>query len=280
MNHLLRLPGSRSLKTDHTLVMGILNITPNSFSDGNLYLDRETAVKHALAMIEEGADLIDIGGESSRPGSEPVDANTEISRVIPVIRQIRAFSQIPLSIDTYHAETAREALKAGADIINDISALTFDPEMINVLQENPDVPVILMHIKGTPRDMQKNPEYQDCLKEILSYFNERIDYCIQNGISRDRIVIDPGIGFGKRLEDNLLILKEISAYKTFQVPVLLGTSRKSFINQIYPSEPSDRLAGTLATTAVALANGIEIIRVHDVVENVRFIKTMNAIKDR
>ncbi len=275
---ILKLRNNRELYFDKTKIMGILNITPNSFSDGDLYLDSQNAINHAVKMIKDGVDIIDIGGESSRPGSDPVDELTELSRILPVIESIRMFSSIPISVDTYHAHTAEKAIIAGADIINDISALSFDSEMIDILKKYSDIPVILMHMKGNPKNMQENPYYDNVIDEIINFFEERILFCQDNGINRDRIVLDPGIGFGKRLEDNLKIINNLKEFKSFKLPILLGASRKSFINQIYTSEPSDRLEGTLASSAYAVLADIEVIRVHDVKENLRFVKTMNMIK--
>ncbi len=219
------------MSKNRPLVMGILNITPDSFSDGNKYLDTELACEYAFRMASDGADIIDLGGESSRPGAEPITIEEEQNRILPVLKKIRHKLSIPISIDTYHSDTARKAIDLGADIINDISALRFDSEMINVII-NYKVPVILMHMKGTPRDMQKDPFYQDCIKEIVDFFDERIAYCKQNGIKRKNIIIDPGIGFGKRLADNLVIMKNIDNLKKFDIPVMIGTSRKSFIGMI------------------------------------------------
>ena len=258
-------------------IMGILNITPDSFSDGNDHLDFDKAISHAKKMINDGADIIDIGGESSRPGSIAVSVDEEMKRVIPVIKAIREFSDIPISIDTTKSEVAKSAILAGANILNDISALNFDNEMITVLQEFPEIPIIMMHMKGTPKTMQDNPIYEDTINDILLFFKERLDFCDNNNISKNRIIIDPGIGFGKRKEDNLIILKKINEFKTFGVPILLGASRKRFIDSIYPSSPKERLEGTLATTSIAYNNGVNIIRVHDVKENKNFISVLEEI---
>lgn len=258
-------------------VMGILNVTPDSFSDGGRFIDANLAVQHAKEMIEEGADIIDIGGESTRPGASEVDEDTEKRRVIPVIEGIRKFSEIPISIDTYKSSVAREALKAGADIINDISGLRFDPGMVKVAVEF-EAPVVVMHIKGTPKDMQKSPYYEDLLKELLEYFEERIFTLTREGIKD--IIIDPGIGFGKRYEDNLKIIKNLLEFKVFNRPVLIGTSRKSFIGLSLGDRPSeDRLYGTLAANTVALMNGASIIRVHDVKPHKDLIRVIKAIRN-
>jgi len=266
------------LALNNTKIMGILNVTPDSFSDGNQYFGADKAVERALEMITEGADIIDIGAESTRPGAQKVSAETEIERVIPVINELRKQTDIPISIDTTKSEVAKEALQAGASILNDISALQFDADMIKVLQDFSEVPVVLMHMQGTPETMQDNPHYEDVIEEILLFFEERINFCEENGIHRERIVIDPGIGFGKRQEDNLIILKKISEFKCLGVPIILGASRKSFIGNIYNSDASERLAGSLASTAFVFQNDIEIIRVHDIKEQKNFLKVMKEIR--
>lgn len=266
------------LELNETKIMGILNVTPDSFSDGNQYFDVDKAVKRALEMTAAGADIIDIGGESTRPGAMKVNAESELERIIPVIEELCKKSDIPISIDTNKAEVAKEALKAGASILNDISALQFDVDMIKVLQNFPDVPVIMMHMQGTPETMQVDPHYDDVIEEILSFFEERINFCEENGIFKERIIIDPGIGFGKRQEDNLIILKKISEFKCLGVPIMMGASRKSFIGNIYNSDATERLAGSLASTAFAFQNRIEIIRVHDVKEQRRFLNVMKEIR--
>ena len=269
----------KKLKLDSTKIMGVLNVTPDSFSDGNKFIRVDKAVDHALRMIEEGADIIDIGGESTRPGAEKVDIPTELGRVIPVIEELRKRSDIPISIDTNKAEVADKAIQAGASIINDISALRFDAGMVKVLQKYSDVPIILMHMLGTPQTMQEEPFYEDTIEEIMDFFQERIDHCVSNGINRSRIVLDPGIGFGKRQIDNLIILKKLYEFKTFGLPVQLGASRKSFIGKVYDSKPEDRLEGSLAATALAFQNGIDIVRVHDVKQHKLFMQILQSIKD-
>ena len=277
-------PQSRILKLKNSVIdlgtikiMGILNVTPDSFSDGAEFLDPEAALRKALEMIDQGADIIDIGGESTRPGAVKVTVNEEMDRVIPIIKKIRAVSDIPVSIDTYKSTVANVALENGADLINDVSALRFDDEMIEVLQDHPEVPVILMHMQGEPGNMQKNPHYNDVIPDILSFLQERIEHCKTAGISEERILIDPGIGFGKRQEDNLQILQKLSEFQCLGRPLVLGASRKSFIGKIYKSLASERLAGSLAAAAQAVKQGIEIIRVHDVLEHKRFIRTLQDI---
>ena len=257
------------------LIMGILNITPDSFSDGDCFLDIENAVKHAEYMIKNGADIIDIGGESTRPGAMPVDVHTEITRVIPVIEKLKG--KCTISVDTYNSITADKAIKAGAAIINDISAMQNDPNMIEVVKAHDNVKVVLMHKKGNPADMQYDPIYTDVLGEILDFFRDRIDFCIRNGVAENRIILDPGIGFGKNFEHNITILKNIEVFKSLNLPVLLGASRKSFINSIYPSSPKDRLMGTLATTAAAYIKKIDFVRVHDVKQHYEFLQSLKRM---
>jgi len=259
-----------------TLVMGILNVTPDSFSDGGLFLDTEMAVDHGIKMSEEGADIIDVGGESTRPGSSPVPLDEELDRVIPVIKRLSQRISIPISIDTYKARVAREAIQAGARIINDISALKFDPEMIRVFREE-GVPVILMHIKGTPKDMQRDPHYDNVVEEIYEYLKERVFFAESNGVDGSKIIIDPWIGFGKTWKHNLLILKHLSAFKGLGKPILIGTSRKLFIGKIIDKGVTERDEGTAATIAVSIMNGADIVRVHDVGRMIRVVRMTDAI---
>jgi len=276
----IRLANGHILDTRRTLVMGVINVTPDSFSDGGQYLDADEAVAHAHRMISDGADIIDIGGESSRPGSDPVDEKTELDRVIPIIREIRDFSDTPISIDTTKAEVARQAVLAGADIINDISALRFDREMVEVVAEN-RAPVVLMHMLGIPKTMQVDPSYADCISEVMQFFSERLHHCLNYGITKERIILDPGIGFGKRLQDNLTIISRLKEFKTFECPIMLGTSRKSFIGMISGEKdhPESRIGGSLASALIAIMNGANIIRVHDVAETIEAIKIHRALKE-
>ena len=288
------------------LIMGILNITKDSFSDGSKYLNTDDAVQWALKMIEEGADIIDIGGESTRPGAEVINEEVEIERVMGVFKKLKIRcqeSQIPLpliSIDTYKSKVARTALEAGADIINDVYALRYDDTMASVLQDFPESKIVLMHMQGTPATMQMNPFYEDVVSEITDFFEERINYCLNRGISKDRIILDPGIGFGKTFEHNITILKNMEKFHVFGLPVLLGASRKRFIgqmysignaflrsvdsqNQLYASEdterinalPTDRLIGSLASTMLAYLKKIDIIRVHDVKEHRELLDSLS-----
>jgi dihydropteroate synthase len=260
-----------------TYVMGILNVTPDSFSDGGLFFSEEKAIEHALRLVEDGADIIDIGGESTRPGSEPVPAREEIRRTIPVIRAISKEVKIPISIDTYKAEVAAAALDAGASMVNDISGLRFDPDMPGVVARY-DVPVIIMHIKGRPKDMQVNPVYEALIPEIIDYLRISIRLALKFGISEDRIIIDPGIGFGKTFEHNLEIIKNLKEFTLLEKPVAIGVSRKAFIGRILGDvPPSERLEGTAAAVAISIFNGANIIRVHDVKEMVKVARVADSI---
>jgi len=249
---------------ERTLVMGILNVTPDSFSDGGDYSDPSAAVDRALEMVAQGADIIDIGGESTRPGSEPVPAAEEIKRTIPVISNIRKLSDVLISIDTMKAETAYQAVEAGADIINDVSAFDADSKMVEIAAES-TAGVVLMHMKGLPKTMQEDPEYDNVVKEVGAYLKGRLDFAAQRGVERNRMVIDPGIGFGKTVEHNLKLLQALPQLAECGSPVLVGASRKSFISQITGREnPEDRLAGSLGVAAWAAIRGAHILRVHDV----------------
>jgi len=270
----------KELSLKEPVVMGILNATPDSFSDGGLFFNREAALKRVEEMLSEGASIIDVGGESTRPGALPVPLEEEVKRVVPLIELIRKElgDNFFISVDTYKSEVARLALEAGADIVNDISALQFDPKMVEVVS-NYKCPVVLMHIKGTPKDMQENPTYEDVVKEICDYFEERIEYAVSRGVEREKIVLDPGIGFGKRLEDNLCILKRFNEFKVFGLPLLLGASRKSFIGAITGvKEPRRRLPGSLAAVGATYYKGAKIYRVHDVKETYQFLKLLSAVE--
>lgn len=267
--------------------MGILNVTPDSFSDGGLYFDRNAAVEHALKMQDEGADIIDIGGESTRPGAKKVSAEEEIRRVVPVIKVLAEKLKIPVSIDTHKADVAKAALEAGASIINDISGLRFDPKMPAITARY-KVPVVIMHIKGTPENMQKNPVYKALIPEIMDYLREGIEIARNAGIADDKIIIDPGIGFGKTVEHNLEIINRLSEFSSFEKPVLLGPSRKSFIGKIlgmnhhgsYQGDlpVTERLEGTASAVAIGIFNGANIIRTHDVKAIARVARVADAIK--
>lgn len=261
-----------------TYIMGILNVTPDSFFDGGKYSDRDRAIARAFQLIEEGADIIDVGGESTRPGSSPVTIDEELKRVIPVIEEIAKRVEIPISIDTYKAKVAEEAINAGASIINDISGFRFDPEMPYIAAKY-DTPVVLMHIKGTPKDMQKNPQYDALIPEIIEYLRTSIVIAKNAGVRDDKIIIDPGIGFGKLPEHNLQILRDLKVFSLLGKPILIGVSRKSFIGKILNDAPPEaRLEGTAAAVAVSIINGANIIRVHDVAYISKIVKVVDAIK--
>lgn len=264
--------------SQRTYIMGILNVTPDSFSDGGMYFDKDKAVEQALRMQEEGADIIDIGGESTRPGAEKISAKEEITRVVPVIETLSNKIKIPISIDTYKSAVAEEAVLSGASIINDISGLRFDPEMPHVAARH-NVPVVIMHIKGTPKNMNKNPSYKALIPEVIDYLREGIEIARNAGIADDKIVIDPGIGFGKTLEHNLEIIKKLDEFSGLEKPILIGPSRKSFIGRILGDLPvTERLEGTAAAIAISIFNGANIIRAHDVKEMVRVAKVADRIK--
>ncbi len=276
----LRSPHGRTLATGtRTLLMGILNVTPDSFYDGGRYTLAEAAVRRGLDLLQQGADLVDIGGESSRPGAEPVPLEEELRRVIPVVEELRREApEAWISVDTYKAEVARRALEAGADMVNDISAATFDPDMAPFVARN-QVPIVLMHMKGTPRDMQKNPFYTDVVDEVYRYLESRIVALTELGLDPRQVVVDPGIGFGKRVEDNLELLKNITRFRGLEAPILVGHSRKSFIGALLQEpDPAQRLYGTLAVTAFLVMKGVEILRVHDVAENRQVVQTLESLK--
>jgi len=260
-----------------TLLMGVLNVTPDSFSDGGLFLDREKAIAQGLKMVEEGADLIDIGGESTKPGSKPLGLEEELRRVIPVIEALAKEVDVPISIDTYKSTVAKKAIEAGAQMINDISGLHFDPDLAHVASKE-DVPLILMHTRGTPETMQKDVHYESLLSEILQYLRESIRRAESAGLDPGQIVIDPGIGFGKNLEDNLLIIKNLQEFRILGKPILLGTSRKTFIGKILHAEVTERLEGTLSSIAIGVLNGAHIIRCHDVLQAKRVIAVADSIR--
>ncbi len=263
-----------------TYLMGILNLTPDSFSGDGIYDDTEAAVEEAQRIVDEGADIIDIGGESTRPGSLPVSLDEELSRVIPVIKRLSKKISIPISIDTQKSEVARLALDNGATIINDITGLESDDKMADVASLY-KAKVVIMHIKGTPQTMQRNPTYHDLIKEVRDRLMELIEKAEEKGVRRENIIVDPGIGFGKTFEHNLEILKNLAYFKDeLARPILIGTSRKSFIGNILGVEPKERIFGTAASIAIAIKNGADIIRVHDVKEMKQAAMVTDAIVRR
>lgn len=261
---------------ERTKVMGILNVTPDSFSDGGRFLNMDAAIAHGEKMAEDGADIIDVGGESTRPGSDAVPLEEEAKRVLPVVKHLSKTLRVPVSIDTCKAEIARRALEAGAQLVNDISALRFDEEMIKVVRDT-GCPLILMHMMGTPKVMQQDPRYDALIPEIIHFLQERIDFTLQAGVKLEQIIVDPGIGFGKTVEHNLGILRWLGQLRSLGRPILIGTSRKASIGKVLDSEVWDRMEGTAATVAIAIANGAHIVRVHDVKQMARVAKMTDAI---
>ena len=262
-----------------TLVMGIVNVTPDSFSDGGKFYSTKDAIAHASKLICEGADIIDIGGESTRPGANEISSSDELRRVIPVIKGIRSNNpDILISIDTTKAIVAKKAVEVGANIINDVSGLSFDSQMPKAVASL-NVPIIIMHMKGNPRNMQKNPEYKDLIDEILNYFKERIKIATKAGIDREMIILDPGIGFGKTVEHNFQILSKLNKFNKLELPLLIGPSRKSFIGLTLNLSPEDRVDGTAATVAIGVNNGARIVRVHDVEKMKRVVTITERIRN-
>lgn len=257
-------------------IMGVLNVTPDSFSDGGSYFNLEDSLNQAEKLIEAGADILDVGGESTRPFADPVGTEEELARVIPVIEGIRARHSIPLSIDTYKARVAADALAAGADIINDIWALRKDPTMIDLCRET-EAPIIIMHMQGTPETMQVKPRYNDVVEDILSFFSERLEWITANGVKRNRLILDPGIGFGKSLAHNLSIIKHLNKLNQFQLPVLLAHSRKRFLGEITKKEKEGERDQATAVVAALCAGDVAMVRVHDVAATREALNVAQAI---
>ncbi len=257
-------------------VMGVLNLTEDSFYPSSR-VEIPKVAEFARRMEEEGADILDIGAESTRPGALPVDAKEEKKKIVRAVEEIRKVTDLPISIDTYRAETARAGILAGADMVNDISGLRFDGKMAPTVAKL-DVPVVVMHIKGTPRDMQKNPHYDDVIGEIHEYLEESLEIAANAGVKREKVIIDPGIGFGKRLGDNLNIIARLNEFTDFDLPILIGISRKSMINMIMEMDVSQRLSPTIALNSVAALKGANIVRVHDVLENVKAMRMIDAVR--
>ncbi len=260
------------------VVMGILNVTPDSFSDGGDFSKKDEAIFHVEKMIKSGADIIDVGGESTRPGAKRVEINNELGRVIPIIEKIKKEFDTIVSIDTYKDQVAETAVtEGGADLVNDISALSFSSGMAEIISKL-DVPVILMHIKGTPVDMQLDPHYDDVVKEVIAYFNNRIDFAESKGIKKNKLIIDPGIGFGKRVKDNVNIIKNLKSFKKLGLPVLIGLSRKSFLGAITgETDPVERESETITANLISVMNGASVIRVHNVKNCVNSIKVLKKL---
>ncbi|MEQ3441008.1 dihydropteroate synthase [Pseudoalteromonas sp. BZP1] len=271
----LKLPRGRILHLDSPVVMGILNVTPDSFSDGGSYCQLDSAVKQAHMLLNQGAKIIDIGGESTRPGAPDVSLEDELERVIPLVKALRASSDCIISIDTSKSEVMRQAIIAGADIINDVRALQ-EPGAVEVLAQYPEVAICLMHMQGQPRTMQSNPHYDDLFADINEFFAERLAACEQAGIQQQRIILDPGFGFGKTLAHNYEILNKFDVFNQFKLPVLAGLSRKSMIGNLLNRDTHERLAGSLAGALIAAQNGAKIIRVHDVQETVDMLSVWQA----
>ncbi|UCD33471.1 MAG: dihydropteroate synthase [Desulfobacterales bacterium] len=271
---------------EHIRIMGILNVTPDSFSDGGRFFTFDDAVAQGQKLFEDGADILDIGGESTRPFSDTVTAEEEIDRVVPVIEEIARRVSIPISIDTTKATVARRAIEAGASMVNDVSALRYDHEMADVVLEY-GVPIILMHMLGSPKTMQVSPTYNDLLGEISAFLENAVEQAVKRGLLKSQIIIDPGIGFGKTVEHNLLLIKHLRKFETLDVPILIGPSRKAFIRQILKDQSVEDIkadlpvveAGTQAAIAAAGLNGAHIIRVHDVARTRMTLKIVNAIKN-
>jgi dihydropteroate synthase len=266
--------GPHTLTFDRTLIMGILNLTPDSFSDGGRYSDPDVAVAHAKKMVADGADIIDVGGESSRPGATPLTEQEELHRVLPVLTRLKEEVSVPISIDTYKPAIARKCLDAGATIMNDITGLT-NLEMIKVAADY-RVPVVVMHMKGSPQTMQTNPGYTNVVEEIKTFFEKQIAMACNEGI--EYIILDPGIGFGKTVEHNLLILRHLDVLTNICCPLLIGPSRKNFLGMITGLPVTDRVEGTIAAVSIAVLNGANIVRVHDVKECKRAVQVADAIR--
>ena len=259
------------------LVMGIVNVTPDSFSDGGQFLDADAAVWHALKLVEEGAQILDIGGESTRPGAKPVSEKEELRRVIPVIEKLAAQTKVALSIDTMKPAVARAALAAGASIVNDVAASRSDSEMWQIVSEF-RAGYVCMHAQGTPQTMQRNPRYKNVVREVREFFQERLKQLRAHGVAPEQVVLDPGIGFGKTAEHNLQLLANLRRFTTLRRPLLLGVSRKSFLGQFSGAAANERLPASLACAILAIESGAHIIRAHDVLETVRALRMAGAVR--
>jgi dihydropteroate synthase len=261
--------------SSRTFVMGVLNVTPDSFSDGGKFMEVDAAIAHAKRIVEEGADFIDVGGQSSRPGASEVSVEEEMTRVMPVIRELKKTIEVPISIDTYRSEVADEALAAGAVIVNDISGFKLDPDMLKVIAKH-KASAIAMHMKGAPKNMQDNPQYDNVVKDVVAYFEDVLWRVNVENITQ--LILDPGIGFGKNVEHNLALIKNIVELKKFDCPVMVGVSRKSMIEKLVGGKIDDRLEGTVALNTIAILNGVQVIRVHDVKAGVRTARIVDEYK--
>ncbi len=267
------------LTMDRPRLMGIVNVTPDSFSDGGKFDQADRAISHGLNMVKTGADIIDIGGESTRPGAVPVADDQEIARTAPVIRGIRGCCAVPISIDTRKSGVAAAALGAGATMVNDVSALRYDSELSEIISEN-NVPVCLMHARGDPETMQDNPEYDDVLMDVFDHLSSRVANAVSGGISREKIILDPGIGFGKTVAHNLALIRNIALFHSLGCPILLGASRKGFIGEIANQpDASARLPGSIAVTLVGISQGVQISRVHDIAETRQALDLWMGVTD-
>jgi dihydropteroate synthase len=260
-----------------TSVMGILNVTPDSFYDGGKRLDAHRAIEDGVAMVQAGADLLDVGGESTRPGARPVSDDEELARVLPVVAGLRRQVRVPISVDTYKSCVAHAALDAGADIVNDISALRFDPAMVSLVARE-KVPVVLMHMQGKPQTMQQEPRYQDVVREVRDFLAAQLYEAMDAGIAAEAIIIDPGIGFGKTIDHNLRLLRGLPVLAALGQPLLVGASRKTFIGKILNADPEFRLEGSLAAAVASVLAGANILRVHDVLETCKAVRIADAIR--
>ncbi|MGA6829030.1 dihydropteroate synthase [Nitrospira sp. NS4] len=257
--------------------MGIVNVTPDSFSDGGRFLDPEKALGHGMDLVAQGADILDVGAESTRPGASPVDADEELRRLIPLITSLAKRVPIPISVDTMKARVAQAAIDAGASIVNDVTALRFDPEMASVIART-GAGAVLMHMQGMPETMQQAPQYEDVVSEVCEFFAARVDAAEQAGIAKSHIVLDPGIGFGKLQDHNVQLLNRLSAFRGLNRPILVGVSRKAFLGKILDRPVEDRIWGTAAAVALAVDRGADILRVHDVAEMLDVVKVAAAMK--
>jgi dihydropteroate synthase len=279
----LRLPSRTLILGERTLVMGVLNITPDSFSDGGRYLDSQAAIARALELERDGADLLDIGGESTRPGAAPIRAKEELRRILPVLKVLRGKLRIPISVDTHKAEVAEAAIAAGAEIVNDVSALRMDPRVAEIARRA-RVPMILMHMRGTPRTMQRGPFARDVIRDVIAGLRDAMARARSAGLANSQLLLDPGVGFGKKHEQNFEILARLPELARLGCPIVVGTSRKSFLGKAMarpgdPAAPSDeRLLGTAATVTASILGGSHIVRVHDVAEMVRVVRVADRIR--